>query len=398
MPLPVIRLSRVRSAGLASAALVAVAALGAARLDAPETGAFIVTIGHDTLAEESYTRTDTVLQGTSALRVDKGTVVRYYTLTLDKTGNLAKYEVVIYPAGVELGSQHPLLHVILTPMGGAMHEVYHTDAEHTLHLAKAGPATLPFMHLGFGVWETVVMRAVRSGKDSTGVPQIFMQDTMVYLTAVKRMGKDSVSINSEYGMAKAKVDAQGHILGYDAPGSTTQVVVSRVPSVDVKAFAMATSQKPIGRLSPTDTVHAAAGAAKMTLIYSRPSMRGRVVFGNNPGAIVPWNVVWRTGANAATTFITDKDLMVGGTLVPAGTYTLFSVPNPTGWKLIISKKTGEWGTEYDPTMDLARVDMTVAALPAPMEQLAITFVPQGAGAMFTVSWEKTAASVMMQAK
>jgi hypothetical protein len=395
MPLPVIRLSRARMAGL-TASLLAVAALGAARPEAKESGAFIVMLGRDTLAVESFSRTDTVLQGTSALRSDKATVVRYYTLTLDKTGNLAKYEVVIYPAGIEPGSQHPLLHVILTPMGGAMHEVYHTDAEHVMHLANAGPTTLPFMHIGFGIWEEVVMRAVRSGKDTLAIPQIFMQDTILYTTVVKRRGKDSVSINSIYGMAKAKIDAQGHILGYDAPGSTTQVVVSRVPSVDVKAFAAA--QRPIGRLSPTDTVRAAAGAAKLTLIYSRPSMRGRVVFGNTPGAMVPWNVVWRTGANSATTFVTDKDLMVGGTMVPAGTYTLFSVPNPTGWKLIISKKTGEWGTDYDPTMDLARVDMTVAALPAPMEQLTIAVVPQGAGAMFTVSWEQTSASVMMQAK
>jgi len=113
---------------------------------------------------------------------------------------------------------------------------------------------------------------------------------------------------------------------------------------------------------------------------------------------VPWNVVWRTGANAATTFITDKDLVIGGTTVPAGEYTLFSLPNASGWKLIISKKTKEWGTEYDPAMDLARIDMTVAALPAPLEQCTIAIVPQGAGATLSVSWERTMASVAITAK
>ncbi|HUK62826.1 MAG TPA: DUF2911 domain-containing protein, partial [Dongiaceae bacterium] len=73
-------------------------------------------------------------------------------------------------------------------------------------------------------------------------------------------------------------------------------------------------------------------------------------------------------------------------------------PNPTAWKLIISKRTKEWGTEYDPTMDLARVDMTVSALAAPVEMMSIAITPQGAGAMLTVSWERTSASVAMQAK
>lgn len=369
----------------------ALAALTFSRRDTSGSGAFIVTLGRDTLAQESYTRTDSVLTGTSISRNARGTLNRKYTLTLDRAGNLARYEVLVYPAGVTTGA--PLLHAYIVPAGNAMQEMVHNaSGEHVLHIIS-GPTTLPFMDMGFGMWEAVTMRAVRSGKDEISIPMLFISDSTVYTTTVKRRG-DSVFIQSEYGAARAKIDAQGHILGYDAPGSTEQVVVTRVPSVDLAAYEKASLAKTPLVLSPTDTVRGSAGAAKLTAIYSRPSMRGRVIF----GAVVPWNVVWRTGANAATTFITDRDLVIGGTNVPAGEYTLFTLPNASGWKLIISKKTKEWGTEYDPAMDLARIDMTVAALPAPLEQCTIAIVPQGAGATLSVSWERTAASVTIAAK
>jgi len=130
------------------------------------------------------------------------------------------------------------------------------------------------------------------------------------------------------------------------------------------------------------------------VISGRPSMRGRIIF----GGVVPWNHWWRTGANAATTLITDKDIVIGGANVPAGEYTLFTLPTPTSWTLIISKLTKEWGTDYDDKMDLVRVPMTVSALAAPVEQLTIAIAPRGAGQSLIVSWEKTAAAVTLRPK
>ena len=88
-----------------------------------------------------------------------------------------------------------------------------------------------------------------------------------------------------------------------------------------------------------------------------PSMRGRKIM----GGLVPYDKVWRTGANAATTLKTTAALDFGGTLVPAGTYTLYTLPGEKGWKLIINKQTGQWGTQYDQAQDLARVDLKVDA-------------------------------------
>ena len=87
-------------------------------------------------------------------------------------------------------------------------------------------------------------------------------------------------------------------------------------------------------------------------------MRGRKVFGE----LVPFDQVWRTGANKATAFMTEADLMFGTVVVPAGSYTLFTLPTQTGWKLIINKHTGQWGIPYKPEYEkeeLARIDMKV---------------------------------------
>src|SRR5258707_11839049 len=92
----------------------------------------------------------------------------------------------------------------------------------------------------------------------------------------------------------------------------------------------------------------------ITVDYSSPRVNGRKIFGEHE----PYGKVWRAGANEATAFVTSADLMVGGTHVPAGSYTIFAIPNKDKWTLIISKKTGEWGTDYPRTSeDLARIEM-----------------------------------------
>jgi len=121
--------------------------------------------------------------------------------------------------------------------------------------------------------------------------------------------------------------------------------------------------------------------------YGRPSKRGRVVF----GGIVPWNSVWRTGANLATHFTTDRALAFGSSVVPAGRYTIFTLPTESGWTLIISRQTGQWGTEYDASHDLVRVPMRTRVLDAPVEKFAIVVAPRGGGGVIRLSWDTTEA-------
>ena len=137
------------------------------------------------------------------------------------------------------------------------------------------------------------------------------------------------------------------------------------------------------------------GEKTVTVDYSSPRAKGRKVYGE----LVPYGKVWRAGANEATTFVTDADLVVGGTSVPAGGYTIFTVPNADKWQLVISKKTGEWGTAYPgPGEDLARIDMKVSKLPSPMENFTIAFDQTGSGCTLRMDWETTRASVDISKK
>ena len=129
--------------------------------------------------------------------------------------------------------------------------------------------------------------------------------------------------------------------------------------------------------------------------YSSPRAKGRKIFGEaSEKALVPYGEIWRTGANEATTFVTDANFTVGGKAVPAGNYTLFTVPKADAWTLVISKKTGEWGTDYaGEKEDLARVPMKVSKTAAPVENFTIAFDQAGSKCTLRMEWENTRASV-----
>jgi hypothetical protein len=160
--------------------------------------------------------------------------------------------------------------------------------------------------------------------------------------------------------------------------------------------AMGAAQDKSARPSPPAKASCAlAGGKSITVDYSSPRMKGRKIFGE----LVPFGKVWRAGANEATTFVTDTDLTVGGKAVPAGSYTIFTVPEADKWTLVISKKTGEWGTAYPgPDNDLARVDMKVSKLAAPAENFTIAFDKGAAGCTLRMEWENTRASVDIATK
>ncbi|MGC1788489.1 MAG: DUF2911 domain-containing protein [Terriglobales bacterium] len=129
--------------------------------------------------------------------------------------------------------------------------------------------------------------------------------------------------------------------------------------------------------------------------YSSPRAKGRKIFGDaSEKALVPYGEIWRTGANKATTFVTDANVTVGGKAIPAGSYTIFTIPKADKWTLIINKKTAEWGIPYKYEADeLARVDMKVSNTAAPVENFTISFDSGGNKCTLNLEWENTRASV-----
>jgi hypothetical protein len=130
---------------------------------------------------------------------------------------------------------------------------------------------------------------------------------------------------------------------------------------------MAGSDKPLP--SPPATATVTLAGQTLTIKYNSPSVRGREIF----GGLVPYDQVWRTGANPATTLITPVSLHIGSLLVPAGTYTVYTLPSRKKWMLIINKQTGQWGTVYKPEMDLGRVEMKEKTIIPEQELMSISF-------------------------
>ena len=353
-----------------------------------ETGGFVVRLGKDTIAVERYTRTADRLEGDFVTR-GQLTVTRHYVVTLGADGSVLRFEGTSRPVGAAAA---PTTLATATFRGdSAIVEIKRGDSTQTLRLATAAPA-VPFLNNSFALYELAARRAhpVPGGQPAPvalvplGAPQAFP-------ATVARLGVDSVAllIPPQQAPYRLRVDAAGRIVGATGRGTTQQVAVERVASLDVAALAAAWATKPLGTLSPRDTVRATVGGASLTVDYSRPAVRGREIFGN----VVPWNQVWRTGANAATIFTTSADLDRGGTTIPAGSYSLWTIPSPSGWMLIINKNTGQWGTEYDVKYDLVRLDMQVQALAQPVEQFTIAIEPQGAGGVLKMAWEKTQVSL-----
>lgn len=143
-------------------------------------------------------------------------------------------------------------------------------------------------------------------------------------------------------------------------------------------------------ISPRGAEEIAVGPGRMRVEYGRPFAKGRKVFGE----LVPWGKVWRTGANEATSLTTDVDMTLGNVALPKGSYTLYTLPAEKEWLLIVNRQTGQWGTEYDPKLDLARIPMKSAARPDLLEVMTISFLPEDAfRGTLRISWEKRTLSV-----
>jgi hypothetical protein len=164
-------------------------------------------------------------------------------------------------------------------------------------------------------------------------------------------------------------------------------------SMGVLTIVQAQATKPIA--SPPAQTSQTVNGKTVSINYGAPSMRGRNIF----GGLVPYDHWWRTGANAATTLKTEANLKIGGANVPAGTYTLYTIPSQTTWKLIINKQTGQWGTVYNQDHDLARVNMMKETLPSPQELMSITLDPfKGNQSALHVRWDTTDVSVPVVAQ
>ena len=357
-----------------------------------ETVAFVTTLGNDTLAVEQVRRTPERVEATVVLRSPRTTVTQY-RLDLDGAGGFSRYEATTRLPGAPSEAM-PLRQETVVPQGDSL-RMSVTEGEDTRVRTIAGDAqALPFIDMVHWPFDLMLERARASGQDSVAQP-LFTERGVMLFTIGKGADAHSTTVTHPFrGTMQVEADAEGRLLALDAGATTRKLAVTRVEAVDVDALvrrfaARDAAGTPFGPLSGRGEVTAQTGGATITVDYGQPARRGRELF----GALVPWGELWRTGANRATHFETTRDLLVGNLRVPAGEYTLFTIPEPEGGVLIFNRQTGQGGTTYDEAQDLGRVPMSVSALPEPVELFTIAVEEGATGGAIELRWGRTAFSV-----
>lgn len=344
-----------------------------------ERGGFIARLGSDTVHIERFERTGNVISGVVLQRTPTFRTV-HWSMTLDASGNPARYEARATDA-----AGAPMLNGATGSLefrrDTIVRTVYRNGQRETQRLAAPNgtlPAPgLPYVGVTYLTYEwgfDALRRRLAAGGDSA-LFQLSLQAAQPAPAKTRAwiVGQDSAEL-SYFGVAKSgyKFDPNGRLVSSDWTGTTYRYRVERLPDVRLESIASAwtaaeQAKRGFGALSPRDSAKATLGSARLTFDYSRPAVRGRRIW----GGIVPWDAVWRLGADVATHFTTDADLTIGDAHVPAGRYTLWMLPSETAPKLIVSRAVNVFGTNYDASEDLARIPLTRTRAAEPTERLTI---------------------------
>jgi hypothetical protein len=248
-------------------------------------------------------------------------------------------------------------------------------------------AHVPQMYSLYELYFAAAMKKAATAKLATGTP---VQMRQFYIdrefdnfplghatVTLLSNGKAEIFHDWLAGIGEAVLDSNYHLLRYSGERTTYKVNVNRLDSApDIKTIAERfeaneTKSGAVQSLSVRDTVTAQIGMATFTIDYGRPLQRGRRLL----GGVIPYDQVWRTGANAATQFTTSAPIKIGSLSMPAGKYTLWTAPHTSGVDLIINKQTGQWGTGYKKVYDLGTTRFATDSLAMPVETFTVAIVP-----------------------
>ena len=359
--------------------------------------AYVERLGNDTLAVEVFTRSESGFEGQLLTRSPVTRVAKYVG-TLNPEGTISRLEVNWMTPEENPEGPGPESWSITIEGDSATIE-REVDGESSTTRIAAPEGVIPLVGKtpwSYAILEQAVMQATASGADSFPIITITASRPGPSSNVIRRLDSETVSWSFFGSPMTARIDAQGKILALSGAQTTVKVEGEAVTDVDFEALAADFAARDargegLGVPSPPGQVEVTAGGAHFQIAYSRPAKRGRDIW----GGLVPHDEVWRTGANAATMFTTDRDLTIGGTRVPAGSYTLWSIYTPETTHLIINSQTGQWGTAYDESQDFARIVMHREELDEAVERFTIAIEPTEAGADLQLRWDRTQFSVPM---
>lgn len=352
-----------------------------------DNAAFVTVLGNDTLAVESFEKTDSTL---SAMVILRSPELQYstYLLNTDETGGIEEMIRTDYDPNVGFTGEGAVKRTIVRSGDSLSVEVFNEDEESTVYMAPYEEGLLPFIDMIHWPYELAFNRAVASGADTVNQP--LLSGNRISDFVIANIEGDSMTIRHPFrGVMGVKVNNQGGIEHLDASLTTRKLQVHRVDALDMNELAMRFSDDPMGPLSGAVSSEYSFNDANFRVEYGSPKKRGRDLF----GGIVPWGERWRTGANRATHFYTSSDLTIGELEVPAGEYTLYTIPEKDGGTLIINKQTGQNGNSYDEGQDLGRVSMNISETDETVEAFTILLEETENGGSLNFLWGDTRFSV-----
>jgi hypothetical protein len=346
-------------------------AAGVQPLDAQNS--FVYLLGKDTIAVDQYTHQNNRIAGMMVQRAGAAVNVIRYELTYGADGRPTMARVARSLADGSPVPGQPTETRFAVFADSIVRETVRPDSTQRAVFPMRG-GVIAFPVYVYGPTEVLAGLGQR-GVSVDSIPALGLAGGPGYI-GLERVGADTVRLRGAPYPMRLLFNANRQLVLVDGGMTTNKVVATRVAGAGLDVVAIARVMRPTGALSARDVARGAFGAGGIVLVdYGRPMVRDRTVWG---GALVPYDSVWRAGANDATHLFTTRVLNFGQVTVPPGTYTLWIAHLRTGTVLIVNKQTGQWGTVYDPSQDLVRVPMQLAATPEHVEQLTVTVRSLGA--------------------
>ena len=369
--------------------------------DAPtEQYGFIARLGRDTVSVESVTRRGNTVTSDAVDRFPR--VRRRHTrIELGPDGSIRRLVMDIHTPSEPAAQRERrvIAEVTADSVRISKHDSTGTITRAFATRGGVAMAHVPQMYSLYEMYFAAALRrataAHRAAGDTVRMRQFHIDrefDDFPLQHGVVRLlpgGRAEITHDWLAGTGEAVFDSAYRMLRYSGARTTYLVDVRRLAAPpDVRAVAkrfeaLEAQGGGFRQLSVRDTVRARIGAATFTVDYGRPLARGRVLL----GSVIPYDRVWRTGANAATQFTTSAPITLAGMPLPAGTYTLWTIPHARGVELIVNRQTGQWGTRYDAAHDLGRAPITAETLAAPVDQFTISIeAGDGRRGMLAMAW------------
>lgn len=349
-----------------------------------DSAAFVTLLGNDTLAVETFQKTDTSITAQVILRSPE-TRFSSYILTWDETGGIESMGRTDFPSTTGFAGDGIVSQTVVRDGDSLLVDVFTDDGDRS-YKAPYQEGVLPFIDMVHWPFEIAFNNAVATGQDTVNQP--LLSGNRISNFIIADIEGDSMTIRHPFrGVMGVNVDDNGNLEHLDAGLTTRKLKVHRVgiDEIDLDAIGERFANDPVGELSGAVSAEFSFGDTDFVVEFGSPQKRGRDLFGN----IVPYGEVWRTGANRATHFSTSSDLRFGDLEVPAGEYTLFSVPEADGGMLIINSQTGQNGNSYDESRDLGRVPMEVTTRDEVVEAFTITVEETEEGGRINLIWGNT---------